>query len=204
MVAERAGTTPNNQHPTTNIQRGEKIDEASRLSVPFSLFSLLIIHFIAFFIPTLRPTLRRLHFVELLSRSSALLHCPRASVFAPTLCALILGPEFVDAVALVRLLGLGIVLSGVGGVYVLTLLAANRERLVLLLDAGVAVAVVAVNFVAFSIWPVPQAAAGMVGVMALHILALAYFCHAGGLVGRGSFDLRRLGPSEIGAFLRAR
>jgi len=64
--------------------------------------------------------------------------------------------------------------------------------------------VVAVNFVAFSIWPVPHAAVAMVVVMALHILALAYFCHAGGLVGRGSFHLRRLGPSEIGAFLRAR
>ncbi len=126
------------------------------------------------------------------------------AVLARPLCALLLGPEFIDAAVLVQWMGVLVVFSGVGGVYKFILLAANQERLVLLLEGGAAAAVVVVNLVAFSIWPVPHAAMAMLIVMALHVAALAWFWHGKELVGHGSFSLWRLGPSEIGNFLRAR
>jgi O-antigen/teichoic acid export membrane protein len=126
------------------------------------------------------------------------------AVLAKPLCALILGPEFVDAAGLVQWMGVLIVVAGVTEVYKCILLAANQERLVLLLEAAVATTILVVNLVAFSFWPVPHAAMAMIAVMALHLLVLACFCHGRELIGRRSFALSRLGPSKVGDFLRAR
>ena len=123
---------------------------------------------------------------------------------AGPLCLIIFGAEFVDVPDLVRLIGIGVVVTGIDSVYTYTLLAADRERLVLVLQMVNAALVTAANLVAFALWPVPHAAVVMILVLALHAIAQAWICHRDGLIGRGAFSLHRLRPSEIRAFLAAR